>query len=180
MKTATRTLFTLMLAACIAAPLLAADGKAKKKGKKKARPAPTVVQVPKTIDLTAEQKKTLAAINNEYGPKFLGARDKRDGILTADQKQARAAAFKANRQAKRKGKAARTAVDAALNLTDEQKQAYKKAQKAVAAIRKEARDKFLAVLTPEQRQKLRGPRKGTGNKKKNANAKKKNKKKTDK
>jgi Spy/CpxP family protein refolding chaperone len=185
MKTAFRTLFTLMLAACIAAPLLAADGKEKKKGgKKKGRRVPTAVQVPKTIDLTAEQKTTLAAINKEYGPKFLEALKQRDGILTADQKKARAAAFKANREAKRQGKEAREAVSAAIDLTDEQKQAYKKAQKAVAAIRKEARGKFLAVLTPEQRKKLSGPRKRAGNKKKNPNAKKnnpkKNKKKADK
>ena len=172
MRIAIRTLVTLMLAASIAMPLLASDGKEKKKkGKNKAKRTLTVIRVPKTIDLTEEQAKTLAAINKEYGPKFTEAQKKVAGILTAEQRKARGAAFKAGREANLKGKELRAAIQAAVKLTDEQKKAFNDARKAVRAIRVEAFRKFAATLTPEQRQKLRGARKGAGKKKRNPNAK---------
>lgn len=53
-----------------------------------------------------------------------------------------------------------------INLTDEQKKQCQKAQKAVQAIRRQARGKFLALLTPEQKKQVAGPRKPNAKKKK--------------
>ena len=163
MKTACRTLLMLTLVALIAAPLAAQDAKKKKKGKGKR--TPTVVQVPKGLELTAEQKTQVAAINKEYTPKFIEAQKALAGILTDEQKKARQAAFKANKEAKRKGKEARAALNAALALTDEQKKQYQEAQKAVQAIRAEARGKFVALLTPEQKKQIAPKRKPKAKKK---------------
>ena len=168
MRTAVRTLMTVALAACILSPLAAADD-AKKKNKKKGAKRRTVqvVRVPKTVELTGDQKEQLAAINKEFAPKFMEIQKKLRGILSEDQQKARVAAFKANREAKLKGKEAQKAVSEALNLTDDQKKQMAEVQKAMGAIRKEAGQKFFALLTPEQKKLARPARKG-GKKKKAA------------
>lgn len=177
---ALRTLLTLTLAALFAMPLLAAnDAKDQNKKKPKAERTLSVVRLPKGLDLTAEQNDKLAEINKQYGPKFAEAQKKLAGILTDEQKQARAEVAKANRKAKKSGKEARAALDAALKLTGEQKKQFREAQQAVRAIRREAREKFTAVLTPEQRKQLPGQRRAT-DKKKKADKARPNKKKTDK
>ncbi len=171
MRTAVRTLMTVALAACILSPLAAQDD-AKKKDRKKGanRRTVQVVRVAKTLELTADQKKQVAAINKEFGPKLAEVQKKVRSILSADQRKARTAAFKANREAKLKGKEAKKAVDAATNVTDEQKKQMAEVQKAVAAIRAEATKKFHAILTPEQLKIAKPARKG-GNKKKAAKKK---------
>jgi Spy/CpxP family protein refolding chaperone len=173
MRTAVRTLLTVALAACIISPLAAADD-AKKKDKKKGgkRRTAQVVRVPKTVELTADQTKQVAAINKEFAPKFMELQKKLRGILSEDQRKARTATFKANREAKLKGKEAKKALDAALNLTDEQAKQMAEVQKELGAIRKEAGQKFFALLTPEQKKLARPARKG--------GKKKTDKKKTDK
>jgi hypothetical protein len=173
MRTAVRTLMTFALAACILSPLSAADD-AKKKDKKKGAKKRTVqvVRVPKTIELTGEQKEQVAAINKEFAPKFMEVQKKIRGILSEDQRKARTAAFKANREAKLKGKKAKEAVDAAVNMTDEQKKQMAEVQKELGAIRKEAGQKFLALLTPEQKKLARPARKGGKKKKTDKKAKK--------
>ncbi|MBT6155416.1 MAG: hypothetical protein HOL01_01730 [Planctomycetaceae bacterium] len=167
MRTAVRTLLTVALAACILSPLSAADD-AKKKNKKKGAKKRTVqvVRVPKTLELTGEQKEQVAAINKEFGPKLAEVQKKIRGILSEDQRKARTAAFKANREAKRKGKEAREAIAAAVDMTDEQKKQMAEVQKELGAIRKEAGQKFFALLTPEQKKLARPARKGGKKKKK--------------
>ncbi len=162
MRTATRTLTILTLALLLASPLGAADKKKKgERGKKKARRAPVAVFVPKSIELTDEQKTKVAALNKEYGPKLAELQKKL--ALTPEQRKAGAKAHKAIKESGKKGKEAQQAMAAALNLTDEQKQV----QKEQRALRREARQKFLALLTPEQKQKahIGGKRKGHAKKK---------------
>lgn len=162
MRTATRTLMILALAVLIAAPLSAADKK-KKKGKK-GRKAPVAVRVPKGLELTGEQKEQVAALNKEYGPKLAAARKKL--ALTPEQQKAGAETRKKNKEEGKKGKVANKAVLDAQNLSDEQKEAQKEQRK----LRTEVRGKFLALLTPEQKAKVpggkRGAKKKTGAKKK--------------
>jgi Spy/CpxP family protein refolding chaperone len=131
---------------------MAAEEKKKKKKKKKGRKAPVAVRVPKSITLTDDQKKQVAAINKEFGPKLAEVQKAVNGVITKEQRQARNAANKKAKADGVKGKARNAAIQAALNLTDDQD------------VQKAARAKFVEILTAEQKAKL--PKKKKGKKKK--------------
>ena len=160
MKTATRTLMVLALALLLASPLVAGEKKKGGRGKKKPRPAPVLVSVPKSVELTDEQKALLAKINEEYAKEFAELTKKIN--LTIEQRKAGTEARKKAKEDGKKGKEAQEAVDAAMKLTDEQKAGQKEQQ----ALRREAMQKFLkeANLTAEQKAKFpvrkRGGKKG--------------------
>jgi len=136
------------------APAVAADKKKKK--------VPNVVRVPKTIELTADQKTKVEALNKEFGPKLAECKKKANSIITADQKKARAAATKKAKADGKKGKELRAAGNAAFAITADQKAQQAECKKAMGALNKEIRTKFAALLTDEQKAKLKG-----GKKKKN-------------
>jgi hypothetical protein len=166
MKRTLQGLLVLTLAVVLAMPAMAADEKKKKK--KKGRKAPAAVRVPKGIVLTAAQKTQVAAINKEFAPQLIEIGKKARGIVTDEQRKARTAAAKKAKADGKKGKEARDAVNAAAEITAEQKKALGEVNKARQAITKAARAKFAAILTAEQKAKLPKPK-----------AKKKKKKKAD-
>lgn len=162
MKNASRVLvaLTLMLAVMIAAsPLTAQDKKkAKKTGKPKNRPLPAYIERifnPKGITFNAEQKEKVAALKKDLGEKIVGFQKKRRSILTDEQRKARGAAFKAAREAKKKGEELRNAVDAAAKLTDEQKEQMNAVQKEQRELLAKIRAAINELLTDEQRQSLK-------------------------
>ncbi len=167
MRHAMKGLLVLTLAVLIATPALAADKKKKKK--KKGRKTPTAVKVPKGIELTAEQKKQVAAINKEFGPQLAAVQKKINTVITPEQKKARSAAAKKAKADGVKGKAARAAINAALNLSADQKTKMKELAKERQAVQKAARAKFAEILTAEQKAKL-PKKKGKKKKKKKADA----------
>ena len=136
------------------APAVAADKKKKK--------APTAIKVPESIELTADQKTKVDALNKEFGPKLAECRKKAASIITADQKKAKADAMKKAKADGKKGKELRAAVNAALAITADQKTKQAETKKAMAALNKEIKTQFAALLTDEQKAKLKG-----GKKKKN-------------
>ena len=154
MKKTITILTACFLAVAFAAPAVAADKKKKK--------APTAVRVPKTVELTADQKTKLAALNKEFGPKLAELRAKAASVITKDQKKARAEAMKKAKADGKKGKELQAATNAALALTDDQKKQQAETKKATRALQKEIKAKFAALLTDEQKAKLKG-----GKKKKN-------------
>ena len=163
-----KTLLTLALALAVSAGAMAADDKkpARKKG---APPVAAAVQLPKEVELTAEQKEKLAAVNKEFESKFADATKERDSILTDEQKKAQQAAVKDAREKMLKGKDAKSAIDSALKLTDEQKGKYEKASAKVLEVRTEAMKKFAESLTAEQKAKIPAlAEKKPGKKKKDA------------
>lgn len=168
MKSAARFLLTFALAACIVSPLAAGEGKAEKKAEKKgqARRAVQVVRVPKSVELTDEQKTQVAAINKEFAPKLMEAQKKLRSILTDEQRKSQQAAMKSIRESKLKGKERAKALAEALNLTDEQKKQMADVRAEMGAVRKAAGEKFFAILTPEQQKLAKPPRKAKPAKKK--------------
>jgi len=168
MKRTLQGLLVLTLAVVLAMPAAAAEDKKKKK-KKRGRRAPAAVRVAKGIELTADQKKQVAAINKEYAPKLLELNKKARTIITPEQRKARSAAAKKAKADGKKGKAARAAVNAALNITAEQKKALAELNKARRVIFTAAREKFVSILTDEQKAKL-PKKKGKKKKKKKADA----------
>jgi len=177
MKKFARLVLTLMLAAVLVAPLMAADKDKKKKKRKKGKKARVVnvVRLPKSVrdTLTDEQKKQIAAINKQYAPKLVELVKKRAGIITPDQRRARAEAIKAARKAGKKGKELRKAVADSVKITDEQKKQMQALRKEFRSLRAEVNKKVRALLTDDQRAKLKPVRK-KGKGKKARKRKKKN------
>ena len=160
MKKTITILTACFMAVAFVAPAVAADKKKKK--------APTAVKVPKGIELTADQKTKLDALNKEFGPKLAECRKKAASIITADQKKARAEATKKAKADGKKGKELRDAVNAAFAITADQKAQQAECKKAMGALQKEIRAGLAAILTAEQKAQLKGGKKGgkKGDKKK--------------
>ena len=154
MKKTITILTVCFLTVAFVAPTVAADKKKKK--------VPNVVRVPKTIELTADQKTKIEALNKEFGPKLAECKKKANSIITADQKKARAEATKKAKADGKKGKELRAAGNAAFAITADQKAQQAECKKAMGALNKEIRTKFAALLTDEQKAKIKG-----GKKKKN-------------
>ena len=165
MKTIIHSLSLLLLAFAVITPTFA-DDKAKK-GKKK-KPAPAAIKVPGGVTLNEDQRAKLAALNKELGPKLAACRKDAAGIITADQRKARAAALKEAKAAGKKGKELREAAEAAFKVSEEQKTKLAECKKAMGALQKEVRAGLAAILTAEQKAQLKAGRKGgkKGDKKK--------------
>ena len=151
MKKTLTILTACVLAVSFVTPVMAADKKKKK--------APTAVKVPMGIELTADQKTKLDALNKEFGPKLAECRKKAAGIITADQKKARAEAVKKAKADGKKGKEVQAAANAALAITADQKTQQAECKKAMQALNKEIKTQFAALLTDEQKAKLKGGKK---------------------
>ena len=132
------------------APAVAADKKKK---------TPVAIKVPKSIELTADQKTKLDALNKEFGPKLAECRKKAASIITADQKKARAEAVKKAKADGKEGKELKAAANAALAITADQKTQQSECKKAMGALNKEIKTQFVALLTDEQKAKLKGGKK---------------------
>ncbi len=157
----TLLMFALVAVLSVGTALGADEAKPKKKQQAKGPQRGVFAQVMK-LDLTAEQKEKVAAIQKEFGPK-LQELTKAVG-LTKEDREARMTAMKEAKEKGLKGKEMREFVETKAPLTDEQKEA----QKEVAALNGKIREKLAGVLTEEQKEKL-----GLNKKKPGANKKKK-------
>ena len=153
MKKNITILSACLLTVAFVAPAVAADKKKK---------TPVAVKVPKSIELTADQKTKVEALNKEFGPKLAECRKKAASIITADQKKAKAEAMKKAKADGKKGKELRAAVNAAVAITADQKAQQAECKKATSALQKQIRTQFAALLTDEQKAKIKA-----GKKKKN-------------
>ena len=144
MKKTITILTACVLTLSFVAPAVAADKKKK---------TPVAIKVPKSIELTADQKTKLDALNKEFGPKLAECKVKAGSIVTKDQKKARVEALKKAKADGKKGKELRAAADAALALTADQKAQQAETKKAVMALNKEIKTQFAAILTDEQKAK---------------------------
>jgi len=151
MKKTLTILTACVLAVSFVTPVMAADKKKKK--------APTAVKVPKGIELTVDQKTKVDALNKEFGPKLAECRKKAASIITADQKKARTEAVKKAKADGKKGKEVQAAANAAVAITADQKTQQTECKKAMGALNKEIRTQFAALLTDEQKAKLKGGKK---------------------
>lgn len=141
------------------------DG-ARRRGERK---APSVTsRFTAKLDLSAEQKEKIAAIDKEFAAKAAEINKASAAVLTKEQNEARNAAMKKARESKDKSPEARKAafksVQDAAKLTDEQKKKMSEVNKS----RQELNAKVLAalknVLTEEQLKSLPQARRGEGGK----------------
>jgi len=137
---------------------------AKRRGERK---APSVTsRFTAKLDLSAEQKEKIAAIDKEFAAKAAEINKDSQAILTKEQVAARKAAMQKARSSKDKSpearKAASKSIQDATKLTDEQKTKMADVNKA----RQELSGKVLAalknVLTEEQQKSLPKARRGEG------------------
>lgn len=165
-------LVTLMMVA-IAGPAMAEDKEKKKgaKGQKGQRGA--ALRVPPSIELTAEQKAKVAEISKKHAPAAKEAREKMAAVMTKEMMAKRREAMKAAKEAGKKGKEAQEMINAAMNLSAEQKEKVAAAQKALREVQMAFLGDIKEILTDEQKAKL--PKRG-GKKAGDAKPKKKKKK----
>jgi len=131
--------------------LNAADEAAKPKKGQAQQPGSQVFTVPETIELSAEQKEKLEGLKKEYGEKAAGLAKQLNDLLTAEQKATRKEVTAKAKEEGKKGKELRETVNAALNLTAEQKEKQASLQKEINALKLEVLGK---VLTADQLAKL--------------------------
>jgi Spy/CpxP family protein refolding chaperone len=153
------SLLALAVSLLFAGNLLAADEKAPQEGRHSHRPMMEMGDLfqghmLKSLNLTDDQKAKVEALKKEYEPKFKEGRERTESILTADQKKAREEAVKTAKAAGKKGPEVWRDAHSAMKLTDDQKAKMADARKANQALRKEAREKLMTVLTPEQKEQI--------------------------
>ena len=122
-----------------------------------------MVPVLPNAQLSEQQQAKIEALTKEYASKIAELRKQIEDVFTDEQKQARAASKKNALEDGKRGMALRAAVDAAANLTDEQKKAQAELQK----VQQEMQKAVMAVLTPEQRKLVGRERKAGAEKGKN-------------
>jgi Spy/CpxP family protein refolding chaperone len=98
------------------------------------------------LHLTDAELAQLQAIHQEFRPKVVKAMEELHGLLTDEQKQARAEGLKAGKK--------RGEIVASLNLTGEQKEKVATVGKEVATLVREQLEKMREVLNAEQQEKL--------------------------
>jgi Spy/CpxP family protein refolding chaperone len=146
------SMLALAVALTFVGKLMAADEAAPKA---KPHQHGAALGVLKGVDLTAEQKKQVAAVMKEYAPKLKEMHQKVDGILTAEQKKAREEAVTEAKAAGKKGADLYKAIHGAVKLTAEQKAQMGEVRKEMSAVQKEMNAKLLDLLTPEQKEQLK-------------------------
>ena len=151
MHTICKSLIVLGLLAGVAGSVQAAE-KAKKAKKD---PTAASFKLPPTVTLTDEQQTKLEEVKKEFSPKVSELLDKKNGILTADQKKARADAVKAAKAEGKKGKDLTSAGEEAMKLSDDQKEQMAAVDKDLQALNKEIRGKITEFLTDEQKASLK-------------------------
>ena len=173
MKSSLRSLTAFALVAGLALPLAAADPAkkadkeaAKAAGKKHEAASAAMYKLPETITLTDAQQAKVKEIEAKYKPKAAALQKDGADMLTAEQKKARHDAMAAAKDAGKKGKAAQADVEAALNLTPEQKRKMEEARVKTATLRTEMQAEVVALLTPEQKEALPKPKKADAKPKK--------------
>jgi Spy/CpxP family protein refolding chaperone len=99
-----------------------------------------------SLDLTDHEMTQIDDIRKEYRPKVGAALRKLTGLLTAEQKQARADGLRAGKR--------RREVREALKLTTEQKEKLEAVGNELRTLVRDEMEKIRAVLSPEQQEKL--------------------------
>ena len=157
MKVALRSVLVLAVVAVILANFANAQEEKKKKGRGQGRggAGSDPFDLPRSITLSEEQKKKLDDLKKEHEPRLQAALKKAQ--LTDEQRTAQREARQKARDDGKRGREAQEAVEAALNLTADQKEGR-------AEIRK-IREAVEGLLTDDQKAQLRERRGGNRKKK---------------
>lgn len=153
MKAFLCNLLVLGLFVLMATPVIAEEKPAKKQGKNTPRPIVAVEKQLAELDLSNEQKKKVDDILASYKKKFAEAQAK-GPRLTKEQRQIQKDATAKAKAEGKKRKELQAEVDAALNLTEEQKQSRQQAAAAQKELQAALKKDLAGVLNAEQVAKL--------------------------
>lgn len=109
------------------------------------------------IEFSQDQQAKVEEIRKEIVPKLTESQKKWNSIITQEQIQARQEAFRKAQAAGKQGQELRDVVEAAVKLTDEQKRQQAVLQEERNKLAVEVRTRLIALLTPEQKAKIRQP-----------------------
>ncbi len=113
------------------------------------------INVPKSIKLTPEQSEKVAALDKEFAPKLKGLTEKRNAIITPEQRKAGREALNAAKDAGKTGRELKDAYAAVVRYTDEQKQQFQDIQTDLKELHKTIQGKFNELLTDEQKSQIK-------------------------
>jgi Spy/CpxP family protein refolding chaperone len=168
MNAVSRPLLAL-LALCIFAAFALEGGaqeKQKKPGKKGRKGPDPIAKMLEGIELAPEQQAKVDAIKKEHAPKLAAIQKKRNEIMTPDRRRAEKDAKQTAKDAGKKGKEAKAAVDDALGLSPSERERLTAIQNEQQTLVAQISEQVRAVLTPEQRALMPEPaKKKKGNKK---------------
>lgn len=167
MRTALRSLTAAALTLGFALSLPAIEEGTKKEAKPAAEPA-GMYKLPDTVALSDEQKAKLDEIKKEYTPKFQDLAKKSDAVLTKEQKKARRDAQKAAKEAGKKQKEIQADVEAAMNLSEDQKKQRAEIKEQTDKLKAEIETKVVALLTDDQKAQVEAAKKKSDKKAKKA------------
>lgn len=154
MRQIARVILTASLAVILSAQIQADDAKKNEKKPKKA--VSVTAKFLKGIDLTAEQKAKIAELDAALQSKLAELKEKKAGILNADQKKKLPEVIKTAKASSKDRKEFQKILASALGLTDEQIKQYTEVESAFAATYGGIRGQVSEILTAEQRAKLAG------------------------
>ena len=129
----------------------------RKKDTERAQPQAAFQQVftLRGVEFSPSQQAQVEELRKKYTPQLIEIQKKYGGILTDEQRQAQREAFRAAREAGKKDAELRQAVEAAVKLTDEQKDQQAKLQQERNTLFAKIQEELRALLTDEQRKQLR-------------------------
>jgi hypothetical protein len=140
----------------------AEKGKGKgKKGDAAGAAIGALFTLPPEITLSDEQKTKLDALKTEWSDKLKTAfpKGQMETYLTDEQKAAAKTARAEAKSAGKKGKEAKEALDAAIKMTDEQKEKLKAGAKEWNDLKSQVEEKVRELLTDDQKSKMPAPKK---------------------
>jgi acetyl esterase/lipase len=107
------------------------------------------------VEFTEDQQAQVEELRKKYTPQIAEIVRKHNSILSDEQRRARQEAFRAARQAGKPPRELKETVDAAVKMTDEQKETLAKLQKERADLFAKIQKELKALLTGEQQRQLR-------------------------
>jgi acetyl esterase len=107
------------------------------------------------VEFAEEQQAQVEELRKKFTPQLVEIQRKHGGVFTDQQRRARREAFLAARKAGKPGTELREAVDAAIKLTDEQKEKLATIQEERANLSTQIQKELRALLTDDQRKQLR-------------------------
>jgi acetyl esterase/lipase len=107
------------------------------------------------VEFTPDQQIRTKELQEKYTPQLVEIQRKHGSILTDDQRQAQREALRAAREAGKQGSELKEAVDAAVKLSDQQKETLERFQKERGDLFAKIQEELRALLTGEQRKQLR-------------------------
>jgi hypothetical protein len=106
------------------------------------------------IEFNDDQQKRVDELRGKYVPKLTEIQRRRNAVHTPEQRRARREALQTARDAGKRGAELRAAVDAAVNLTEQQQRELATLQQEQRELVAEIQQELRSLLTDEQRREL--------------------------